>query len=268
MSSLVRRQQSASSLATKLMPVGSLSGLAGLAAFETHFFLAGLFSVGALYVGRKLFDTKRNRRNELSRRARENVRALRGLAWEDRTAAPQMKRLISLQQGLMESWELLPAEYRPMLDDDVFTVVGEVEASALLARRRSALRKYLESVDRREISRRIKSLQKDLEALEAGSPLATSFENALQGRQEELDRYDDILGGISAINAQLEGMESLLGNLRGELLALDTRVPPHSLEPDLARLKTRVGFFRSSLEEVTQAVGTVPEAPTSRVKTG
>lgn len=268
MGSLVRRQRDVSASVARLVPMGSLSGLAGLAAFETHFFLAGVLGVGALYAARRLLDTRRNQRKELSRRARENVRELRGVAWADRTAAPQMKRLISLQQGLLESWELLPAEYRPLLDDDVFTVVGEVEASALLARRRLALRKYLDSVDRREVSRRIESLQRDLEALEAGSPLAASFENALEGRREELDRCDDIIGGISAINAQLEGMESLLGNLRGELLALDTRISPGSLEPDLARLKTRVGFFRSSLEEVTRAVGTVPEAPTDRVNAG
>ena len=77
------------------------------------------------------------------------------MAREDRIAAPQMKRLVSLQRGLLESWELLPEEYRPLLDEDVFSIVGEVEGAARLARRRSALRRHLESIDRREISRRI-----------------------------------------------------------------------------------------------------------------
>jgi len=264
MGSLARRKQSFSSAVMRFAPTGSLAGLGTIAAFDAHFVLAGLLGGGALYAGRRLFDTERNRRKELSRRTRENVRELRGVAWEDRMAAPQMKRLIALQQGLLESWELLPEEYRPLLDEDVFTVVGEVEASALLARRRSALRRHLESADRRAISQRIQGLQRDIEALPPGSPLRASFESALEGRREELDRYEDILGGISAINAQLEGMESLLGNLRGELLALDTRIGPHALEPDLARLKTRVGYFRTSLEEVTRVVEPIHGAPEAR----
>ena len=39
----------------------------------------------------------------------------------------------------MESWDLLPEEYRPLLDEDIFTIVGEVEGAMRLARRRAAL---------------------------------------------------------------------------------------------------------------------------------
>src|SRR3712207_6445570 len=147
-----------------------------------------------------------------------------------------MRRLMGLQEGLLESWELLPEEYRPLLDEDVFTIVGEVEGAARLARRRAALRRHLESVDRREISRRIEGLQSDLAELEEGSPLRAPFESALSGRRGELASCEDILDGISMVNAQLEGAESLLGNLRGELLALDTNLSPGSLEPGLVHL--------------------------------
>jgi hypothetical protein len=180
------------------------------------------------------------------------------VAREDRIAAPQVKRLVSLQRGLLESWELLPEEYRPLLDEDVFSIVGEVEGTARLARRRAALRRHLESIDRREISRRIEGLESDLAGLEEGSPLRAPFESALLGRRGELDSYEDILDGISMINAQLEGAESLLGNLRGELLALDTNLSPGSLEPGLLHLKERVAYFRRSLDEVTRSVETLP----------
>jgi hypothetical protein len=60
-----------------------------------------------------------------------------------------MKRLADLQDGLLESWDLLPEECKPLLDEDIFTIVGEVEGAARLARRRAALRRHLESVDRR-----------------------------------------------------------------------------------------------------------------------
>lgn len=268
MGSLARRKRSVSGSLARFIPTGSLAGLGAIAALDANFFLAGVLGAGAAYAGSRLLDRERNQRKELARWTRENVRDLRMVAWEDRIAAPQMKRLIKLQHGLLESWELLPEDYRPLLDEDIFTLLGEVEASAFLARRRSALRKHLESVDRRSISGRIRSLERDIEDLPPGSPLLASFESALAGRREELDRCDDILGGISAINAQLEGMESLLGNLRGELLALDTRIPAHSLEPDLASLKSRVGYFRSSLDEVTRSVEPIHTASaTGRAET-
>jgi hypothetical protein len=248
----------------RLAPFGAFTGLGTLAAVQADYFLAGLLGIGAAYTGRRLLDRQGNRRKELGRRARENVRELSRVAREDRIAAPQMKRLAGLQEGLLESWELLPQEYRPLLDEDIFTIVGEVEGAARLARRRVALRRHLESVDRREISRRIEGLERDLAELEEGSPLRAPFESALAGRRGELASCGEILNGISMINAQLEGAESLLGNLRGELLALDTSLSPGSLESGLVHLKERVAYFRRSLDEVTRSVETLP-ATTERL---
>ena len=84
------------------------------------------------------------------------------------------------------------------------------------------------------------------------------FESALQGRRGELAGYHDALGGISMINAQLESAESLLGNLRGELLALDYSIVSGPLDPGLARLKERIAYFRRGLDEVTRRVETLP----------
>src|SRR3712207_7700870 len=100
----------------------------------------------------------------LWRLARENVRELGRVAREDRIAAPQIKRLMGLQEGLLESWELLPEEYRPLLDEDIFTIVGEVEAAMRLARRRAALRRHLESVDRRGKFHPLEGLERELPA--------------------------------------------------------------------------------------------------------
>ena len=132
------------------------------------------------------------------------------VAREDRTAAPQMKRLERLQAGLLESWDLLPEGCRPLMDEDIFTIVGEVEGATRLARRRAALRRLLESVHQREISRRIEGLEKDFSEPEKSSPLWASFESALEGRRGELASCKGSLDGISMINAQLEGAESLL----------------------------------------------------------
>jgi hypothetical protein len=60
------------------------------------------------------------------------------------------------------------------------------------------------------------------------------------------------------INAQLESAESLLGNLRGELLAVDNRLAPGSLDPGLRQLKERVAYFRRGLDEVTRSVESLP----------
>jgi hypothetical protein len=152
----------------------------------------------------------------------------------------------------------VPEEYRPLLDEDVFSIVGEVESAARLARRRAALRRHLASMDRREISRRIDGLERDLAELEEGSPLRVPFESALSGRRGELASCGDILDGISMINAQLEGAESLLSNLRGELLALNTGLSPGALESGLVHLKERVAYFRQSMDEVTRSVETLP----------
>jgi hypothetical protein len=242
----------------RLAPFGAFTGLGTVAFVTDAYSLAALLGLGALFTGRRLLDREGNRRKELWRRARENVRELGRVAREDRIASGQMKRLVGLQEGLLESWELLPEDYRPLLDEDIFTIVGEVEGAARLARRRAALRRHLESVNRREISRRIEGLERDLAELEEGSPLRAPFESALAGRRGELASCAEILNGISIINAQLEGAESLLSNLRGELLALDTSLSPGSLESSLVHLKTRVAYFRRSLDEVTRSIETLP----------
>jgi len=180
------------------------------------------------------------------------------VAREDRVAATQMKRLVALQDGLLESYELIPQECRPLLDEDILTIVREVEGAARLARRRAALRRHLESMDRAEISRRIEDLERDLLELEPDSPLRAPFESALEGRRGELEGYGDLLGSISMINAQLESVESLLGNLRGELLALDNSLVSGALDPGLAQLRERIAFFRRGLDEVTRRVETLP----------
>ncbi len=244
----------------RLVPFGSFSGLAVLEAMgpDPTYWLAGLFGAGAAFTGKRLLDRRGNARRELSRRARENVKELERIAREDRIAAPQTKRLAGLQAGVIESWELLPEQYRPLLDEDIFTIVGEVGDAARLARRRALLRRHLEGLNRREISGRIKGLEKDLARLEEGSPLRSPFEAALEGRRGELAGYADILDGISMINAQLESAESLLGNLRGELLAVDNRLSSGPLDPRLQQLKERVAYFRRGLDEVTRSVESLP----------
>jgi hypothetical protein len=242
----------------RLAPFGSFAGLGIFEVVHTNYFLAVPFGIAALISGRRLLDRRENARKELMGRARENARELGRVAREDRIAAAQMKRISALQEGLLESWELLPEECRPLLDEDIFTIVGEVEGTARLARRRAALRRHLESVDRRSISKRIKELQRDLARLEPGSPMRAPFESALEGRRGELVGYDDVLGGISMINAQLESAESLLGNLRGELLALDHSLVSGPLDPGLAQLKERIAYFRRGLDEVTRRVETLP----------
>jgi hypothetical protein len=242
-------------LMVRLAPFATFAGLGTFAALETSYVLAGLLGIGAFVTGKRLLDRRENARKELLSRARHNRGELGRVAREDRIAASQMKRLAVLQDGLLESWELLPEECKPLLDEDIFTIVGEIEAAA---RRRAALRRHLESVDRRSISGRIKELQRDLARLEPESPMRAPFESALQGRRGELAGYDDVLGGISMINAQLESAESLLGNLRGELLALDDSLVSGPQDPGLARLKERIAYFRHGLDEVTRRVETLP----------
>ena len=253
-----KRQGALSRTMVRLAPFGSMAGLGALAATEGWYFLTALFGVGAVVAGRRLLDRRGNARKELWRRARGNAAELGQVARADGIAAPQMKRLAGLQEGLLESWELLPEEYRPLLLEDLYTVVDEVEASALLARRRSALRRHLESVDRRAIVRRIEDLEHELAELEEGSALRASFEAALEGRRGELASHDEIPRAIGMINAQLEGIESLLGNLRGELLALDASPTALAAESGLMVLKQRISYFRQSLDEVKRSVDHLP----------
>lgn len=225
--------------------------------------LAGVGSLATSKLALKTFDRKGNERRELARRARQNVAELRRVARMDRVAAPQMKRLITLQEGVLESFALVPEEYGLLLSEDLNTVVDEVEMSAQLARRRVALRRHLESVDRRAVRGRIWELQEEAEALEEGSALRASFEAALEGRRGELAAMDAVPAAIGTINAQLEGIEGLLGNLRGELLALDPGLSPYALESGLVAIKERVSFFRRGLDEATRSLekGLPEEAP-------
>ena len=258
-----RKSQTLSRYLIRFVLFGTLAVLCALAVADGAFFLAALLGIGAAFTGERLLDRKGSRHRELRRWARENARELGRVTREDRIAAPQMKRLEGLQAGLLESWELLPEGYRPLLDDDIFTIVDEVEGAARLARRRAALRLHLESVDRREISQRIEGLEQDLSELEESSPLRAPLERALSGRRGELASSKDMLDGISMINAQLENTESPLSNLRGELLALDTSLSPGSL--DLAQLKSRVAYFRQSMDEVGRSVETLPAATSDRL---
>ena len=261
-----RRIQELSRCLIRFVLFGTLAILCTLAVANGAYFLAGLLGIGAAFTGRRLLDREGARRRELRRWARENARELGRVAREDRIAAPQMKRLARLPEGLLERWELLPEVYRPLVDEDIFTIVGEVDGAARLARRRAALRRHLESVDQREISGRIEGLERDLAELEEGSSLREPFERALSGRRGELASCKDILDGISMINAQLEDAECQLSNLRGELLALDTSLSPGSLDPSLAQLKSRVAYFRQSMDEVRRNVETLPAAATERLQ--
>jgi hypothetical protein len=243
----------------RLAPLSSMAGLGALTFSFEAYPLTVLFGIGAVFAGRRLLDRRGNARRELWRQARANAAELMRVARTDGIAAPQMKRLAGLQEGLLESWELVPAEYGPLLLEDLYTVVGEVEASAQLARRRSALRRHLESVDRRAIVRRIRDLEREISGLEEGSALRASFEAALEGRRGELEAHEQIPGAIGMINAQLEGIESLLGNLRGELLALDASPTALSPESGLVGLKQRVAYFRRSLDEVKRSVDRLPD---------
>jgi chromosome segregation ATPase len=256
---MAKRRGGLSRNLTRLAPFGTMAGFGVLAASGGEYFLALLLGVGATVAGRRLLDRRRNARKELNRQVRANAAELGRVAREDWIAAPQMKRLAALQEGLLESWELLPEEYGPLLLEDLCTVVDEVETSARLARRRSALRRHLESVDRRAIMGRIRDLERELAELEEGSALRTSFGAALEGRRGELAAYDEIPRAIGMINAQLEGIESLLGNLRGELLALDAS--PTAAESGLMELKQRISYFRQSLDEVKRSVDRLPGSP-------
>ena len=247
----------------RLAPFGSMAGLGALAAINGAEPLAVLFGIGAVVSGWRLLDRRGKARKELRRRARANAAELGRVARIDGIAASQMKRLIALQEGLLESWELLPEEYGPLLLEDLYTVVDEVEAAGHLARRRSALRRHLESVDRRVIVGRIRDLERELEGLEEGSALRASFQAALEGRRGELAAHDEVPRAIGMINAQLEGIESLLGNLRGELLALDASPTALSTESKLAGLKQRVAYFRRSLDEVKRSVDHLPDGSSS-----
>ena len=85
-------------------------------------------------------------------------------------------------------------------------VVDEVEVSALLARRRSALRRHLAAVKRQATIRRIQGLEEEIEKIGEVSTLRASFAAALESRRGELATYDEIPQAIGLINAQPEGI--------------------------------------------------------------
>lgn len=241
----------------RFVPLGALGGVGAFAVAADASLLALLCGAGAAAAGGRMWRGRHEApHKELRERARENVAELGRIAREDRIAAPQMKRLAGLQEGLLESWSLLPEDYAPVLFEDLSAIVAEVEGTVALARRRAALRRYLESLDRRGISRRIKGLEEELAALEPGSELRRPFESALASRRRELESYDGILDGIGAINAQLESAESLLSNLRGELLSVDAGAGSLSglQEGRLERIREQVSRFRRSLDEVSRSV--------------
>lgn len=253
MDTVAKRHERLRQTITRVALFGSLVGFSALTAVDGIDPLTVLFGIGALVAGKRLLDRRGNQRRELKRRARANAKELDRVTREDRIAASQMKRLAALQEGVLESFELLPEEHRPLLFEDLRAVVEEVEASVMLARRRTALRRHLEEVNRRAIVGRIRGLEKELKKIEEGSPLRSSFEAALESRRGELAVYNEIPRAIGLINAQLEGIESLLANLRGELLSVDPSITPLALESKLVSLKDRVAYFRRGLEEVNRS---------------
>lgn len=249
-----RRRRGVPRLLYRFVPFAAFSGLGAAAAVSSEFVLAALLGAGAAWSGFRLLDKKGNERRRLWQRVRENARQLEQVARADAVAAPQMRRISGLQNGLVEGWEMLPESRRPLLIEDMFAIMDEVEGAAQLAHRRSVLRRHLEGVNRGMILKRIRDLEKDLKSIEPGSPLRVSFESALEGRRGELAAYDTILPAISAINAQLEAAESLLGNLQGDVLTLETGLAGGSLESGLGRLRQRVALYRESLDEVSRGL--------------
>ncbi|MCA1687518.1 MAG: hypothetical protein LC714_02730, partial [Actinobacteria bacterium] len=60
----------------RLAPFGAFTGFGTLAFIGDAYFLAALLGTGAVFTGKQLLDRRGNRRKELGRRARENVREL------------------------------------------------------------------------------------------------------------------------------------------------------------------------------------------------
>jgi len=257
-----RTGRSPSLTLARALPSGSLATLGVLAAADGMFFLSGLLGLGAVFAGRKLFDRKRNARKELYRRVRENALELSRVAREDRVAATQMKRLAELQDGVVAAWEMLPDHYEPLLLEDLHTVVDEVAQSAMLARRRGALRRHLAGMNRRTVEKRVRELEAEVAGLAPGSELRARFEAALEGRRGELRALEEVPKAVSAINAQLEGVEGLLGNLRADLLALDADPAGRlSGSAQLVDIKERVAYFKRGLEEVSRRSSALAEDP-------
>jgi hypothetical protein len=241
--------------------LGVSSAVGVVAVGEGWTLLALAAGAGIAVSGRWVLGARRRAQTQLERRARHNARALEAVAREDRLAAPQMRRLIELQSGLLESLELLPEEYEPLFEEEILLVVQEVDRMAQLARRRSALRRYLEGLDREGLRRRIRDLERDLSELRDPA-LRRPFESALASRRGELAGYREALDAIGVINAQLESTEALVSSLRGEVLALEAQEPV-VLESSLEHLRDRVALFRRSLREVSGATEHLPAGGSS-----
>jgi hypothetical protein len=243
-----------------LVPFGSLAGLSVLAALPggAPLELAVLFGAGAVFAGRRAFDRRRNARKELRRRARASIAELSRVAREDRVASSQMHRLAGLQEGVLAAWGFLPEEYAPVLIEDLYTVVDEVEAAPRQARRRSELRRHLDGTNRRAVDKRVRELEKEVSRLAEGTELRRRFEAALAGRRGELEALDGLPEAIGLINARLEGVESLLGNLRADLLALDSDPGERYADSNrLVAIKERVAYYRRGLDELRSRDGLV-----------
>src|SRR4051794_41874186 len=114
-----------------------MAGLGVVAAADGVYPLAGLLGIGAVIAGRRLLDRRRNARKELWRRARANAVELGRVARADGIAAPQMKRGVGLQEGVLESWVLLPEESGPFLPADLYTLGEGPPGAGHIARRRA-----------------------------------------------------------------------------------------------------------------------------------
>ncbi|MGI8649043.1 MAG: hypothetical protein ACR2KW_01500 [Rubrobacter sp.] len=243
----------------RFAPFTAFLGAGTLATFDAAYFLAAVCGAGAFFAGKRLLDRDGNARRELRRRSKENTALLKDVARRDRVAAPQMERMVALQSSVLESWDIMPEEYRSLLDDDIFTILEEIEGTARLSRRRTALRGHLANTNRGEIVARINSLERDIRGLPEDSTIRQTFETTLAGRRSELENCGEMLDGISLINAQLESAESLLSNLRGDFLTLDTSLSSDMTGAGLARLRERVSLFKRSLYEVRHTLDEMPD---------
>ncbi|WP_273843839.1 hypothetical protein [Rubrobacter calidifluminis] len=239
-----------------LVPVGALAGEGVLSLAHPGMDPTGVLSLAALFVGAgvpvaaRAILSRGDGERRMRRAIRRSARALGKVAREDPVAAPQAGRILRLQRTLVESWESLPAEQRAMLAGEVFSVVEEFGEATRLLRRRTLLRRHLQTLDREGLQGRVRNLERDISELPYDSGLREAFEETLAGRREEMAVREELLAGVSSLNARIEGFESLLGGLCGELLTLDEGVA--SGRPDLARIKRRISYFRRSLDEITR----------------
>ena len=258
----VRKRNLSRRMMVRLAPFGTFAGLGAVVATTDAWLLAVPLGIAALFSGRRLLDRRENARRELLSRVRKTGGIVR-LAREDRDRGVADEARGVAGRALRELGSFCQKSAAD-LDEDIFTIRRRrLEGAARLAaggRDQAAYGSGGPAFHHQthKDCRRIRAPGVD-------SPMRAPFESALQGRRGELAGYDDVLGGISMINAQLESAESLLGNLRGELLALDDSLISGPQDPGLARLKERIAYFRRGLDEVTRRVETLPA--TERIPT-